>query len=147
MPSVLDKSARASLLVRALRLTPDRIPEWGRMTCPQMLAHVNDVLRMALGDIPTKSLGSPLRIPGMAYLAIYWLPWAKSLPSAPELFRTDGIDWDEEQRLLGDLMERLAARDPAAPTPIHPVFGRISHRTWAVLSYRHTAHHLTQFGV
>ena len=147
MPSLLDPAARTMLLRRARMLTPDRAALWGQMTCPQMLAHVNDVLRMALGDLPTKFLGSPFRFPGMSYMAIYWLPWAKGLPSAPELFRKEGIEWDEEQRLLAELMERVAARNPASLMPVHPVFGRISNKTWAVLTYRHTAHHLRQFGV
>ena len=147
MPSLLDRHVRSELLKRAQQLTPDRVPQWGRMTCPQMLAHVNDVLRMALGDLPTKFQGSPFRFPGMSYMAIYWLPWAKGLPSAPELFRSDGIDWNEEQQFLGELMERIAERDPASVMPVHPLFGSISHKTWAVLAYRHTAHHLRQFGV
>ena len=146
MRSLLDRPARLELLRRAQQLTPDRTPQWGRMTCPQMLAHVNDVLRMALGDLPTAFQGLPLRIPGMSYMAIYWLPWSKGLPSAPELFRTEDIDWNEEQRILGELMDRVAARDPGSLMPVHPLFGRISHKTWAVLSYRHTAHHLRQFG-
>jgi hypothetical protein len=112
-----------------------------------MLAHVNDMLRMALGDIPVKLKRSPVPLPGFGYLAIHWLPWKQGLPSSPELFRTEGIDWAEEQRLLPVLMERLASRDPTQLLPVHPVFGRLSHKSWAALAYRHTAHHLTQFGV
>ena len=42
---------RRELLERLSRLTADARPRWGRMTAPQMLTHVNDQFRMALGDL------------------------------------------------------------------------------------------------
>jgi hypothetical protein len=29
----------------------------------------------------------------------------------------------------------------------HPAFGRMSHRAWGVLGYRHLDHHFRQFGI
>ena len=145
--SLLDSSTRLDLARRAARLKPDSLPLWGQLTCPRMLAHVNDALRMGLGDIPVKHVHSPFRHPGVRELIIYWLPWGKGVPSSPELFRNGEIDWEEEQAILPVLMERFVKRDGAAPVPVHPFFGDISPRTWAVLGYRHTAHHLKQFGV
>ena len=31
--------------------------------------------------------------------------------------------------------------------PVHPAFGDITTQAWGVLAYRHTDHHLRQFGV
>jgi hypothetical protein len=147
MPSLNDSSVRRELVRRARLLEPDTIALWGRMTCPQMLAHANDMLRMCVGDITTEFQKLPFRFPVVKHLAIYWLPWGKGIPSAPELFRTTDLDWNEEQRVLPELLERVARRDPAVPLPLHPFFGKISPRAWAVLGYRHTDHHLRQFGV
>ncbi len=147
MMSLLDSPTRLGLARRAARLKPESAPLWGRLTCPRMLAHVNDVLRMGLGDIPVAPVQVPLRYPGVKQLFLYWLPWGKGIPSAPELFRDLGIDWDQEQAVLPGLMERFATRDRAVPMPVHPFFGDMTPEAWAVLGYRHTAHHLKQFGV
>ena len=147
MRSLYDSSVRRDLVRRAHLLEPETVALWGRMTCPQMLAHANDVLRMYLGEITTEYQKVPLRFPIVKQLAIYWLPWGKGIPSAPELFRATDIDWSEEQRVLPLLLERIATRDPSTPFPLHPFFGKLSPRAWGVLGYRHTDHHLRQFGV
>ena len=147
-PSLWDEGPRRQLLDRLSSLTADARPQWGRMTAPQMLTHVNDQFRMALGDLPTIPERLPIRYFPLNNLVAYVLPWPKSSPTAPELLaRIDQSTWPAEVGTFATLLQRFANLAPDAAWPEHPAFGRLSRRGWALLGYRHTDHHFRQFGV
>jgi len=52
MPSLYEEQSRAALKRRVFHAHGETTPRWGKFTAPQMLAHVNDALRMYLGDLP-----------------------------------------------------------------------------------------------
>jgi len=146
-PSLWEGDARRDLLDRLARLTADSRPQWGRMNAPQMLTHVNDQFRMALGDLPTVPARLPIRYPPLNHLVAYVLPWPKSSPTAPELLaRIDQSTWPVEVATFATLLDRFATRPPDAAWPLHPAFGRLSGAGWGKLGYRHTDHHFRQFG-
>jgi hypothetical protein len=147
-PSLWEDGARAKLLDRLRRLTPDARPRWGRMTAPQMLTHVNDQLRMSMGELPAAPARLPIRYPPLNQLVAHVLPWPKGLPTSPELLaRIDRSTWPTEVATFGTLLHRFATRPVGAAWPEHPAFGRLSRRGWGMLGYRHTDHHFRQFGV
>lgn len=148
MPTLFANDARKALNQRLAGLRPDAPPRWGRFTAPRMLAHVNDGLRMALGDLPTVSKKLPLRYPPLKQLLIYVLPFPKGAPTARELLaRVDQAEWDVEVAAFPTLVERAGASRGRRDWSLHPAFGRLSSRAWGVLGYRHVDHHFTQFGV
>jgi hypothetical protein len=112
-----------------------------------MLAHVNASLRMALGELPCAPKKSPLTNPFLRWLVINVLPWPRGTPTAPELLATAPAEWNAEVAAFADLLERLGARSGSATWPRHPVFGQLGAKLWGNLSFRHTDHHLRQFGV
>jgi hypothetical protein len=147
MPSLWQEPSRRRLVDRLGRLKPDAARRWGRMSCPQMLAHVNDGLRMAIGELPAKPRRGPLRRTPLKQLAIYVMPWPKGVPTAPELLaRIDGAQWEAEVAAFPGLLARFAARAAEKNWPDHPAFGRMSRRDWGFLQYRHIDHHFRQFG-
>ncbi len=95
----------------------------------------------------TADLKLPLRYPLLKQLVIYWLPWPKGVPTAPELMCTDLFDWATERSAVIQLIHSFEKRDPGAPWPVHPAFGRLTSRAWGVLGYRHMDHHFRQFGI
>jgi hypothetical protein len=146
-PSLFEEDARGDLLERLARLTVNSRALWGRMNAPQMLTHVNDQFRMALGDLPTVPERLPIRYFPLNNLVAYVLPWPKSSPTAPELLaRIDQSTWPVEVATFATLLQRFAALPAHASWPVHPAFGRLSRRGWALLGYRHTDHHFRQFG-
>lgn len=148
MSSLWHSASRARLVQRAARLRADAPPRWGRMTCPQMLAHVNDALRMATGDLPTARRGSLLRRFPLKQLFAYWLPIPRGVPTAPELLaRIDRAQFAAEAAAFPAMLERFAALPPGAAMPEHPAFGFLGRWGWGRLAHRHTDHHLRQFGV
>ena len=147
-PSLWEERSRRSLAARAARLTPELRAQWGRMTCPQMLTHVNDQLRMSMGEIAAKPKRVPVRYPPIKQLLVYSLPWPQGLPTSPELMtRIDASVWTAEVEAFEKLLAQFAARGPNESWPLHPAFGPLTRQGWGVLAYRHVDHHFRQFGV
>lgn len=145
--SLWNERDRKELLHRVERLSPDAVPRWGRMNAPQMLAHLAKWMQMAEGGLETAEIKLPMRYPPLKQFVIYWMPWPKGIPTAPELRCKDQFDWDTELTAVRELIDTFEKRDPNGPWPVHPAFGKISSRAWGVLGYRHTDHHFRQFGI
>jgi len=147
-PSLWEGETRRELVDRLRRLTPQARALWGKMNCPQMLTHVNDQLRMSMGELPAPLVRLPVRYPPLKQLVVYTMPWPKGLPTSPALLaRIDQSAWPTEVASFGALLDRFAERPPDATWPLHPAFGTLSRRAWGVLGHRHVDHHFRQFGV
>ncbi|MEP7272348.1 MAG: DUF1569 domain-containing protein [Acidobacteriota bacterium] len=146
MKTLHDREARDKLGARLQGLASGKQAQWGKFTCPQMLAHVADGLRMALGELPVNSKNSPLRYWPLKQLIIYWLPFPKGAPTAPELLARPAQSIDEELRTIGLLLNKFGDHKGHAHWPAHPAFGQLTEVDWGVLQYKHIEHHLRQFG-
>ena len=144
--SLSDARARQELVDRLERLAPEAKPLWGKMNAPQMLAHLADWMLMAKGDLKTAPKKRALRFPPLKQLAIYWLPFPKGLPTAPELISRKPLAWTVERAAVREHVLSFETLNPAV-WPEHPVFEKMTPRAWRVLGYRHMDHHLRQFGI
>ncbi|HEU5217113.1 MAG TPA: DUF1569 domain-containing protein [Gemmatimonadales bacterium] len=148
MPSLWDPNAADHLLARFDRLTPDAPARWGRFTAPDMVAHLNESIRMCLGEITPRTKNLPIRFFPLKQLIIYVFPMPRGAPTAPELLVRSGTAvWADEVKTFRELMARLSTRSSDTTWPAHPAFGPMNRRSWGVLGYKHFSHHLTQFGV
>jgi hypothetical protein len=147
MPTAWDPAVRAALVTRALTLTPQHTAKWGKFSGAAMMAHLNDALRMAVGDLPVDGKApSFLKWPPVRYLFVHVLPMPKGAPTAPGLIaRSSSADLAQEQQTFQALVEALGTREVMAD--LHPAFGRMTRDDWGVLIHKHTDHHLRQFGV
>ncbi|MDB4950552.1 MAG: hypothetical protein JWM27_3201 [Gemmatimonadetes bacterium] len=145
MKTLSDAAARDEILGRLERLSHDAPARWGTMDCPRMLAHLADALRMGTGELPVAFKKSPLSIRLVRWLVIHHLPFPRGTPTAPALIGRAPGEWRSE---LDAVRERVAGfrAERTDPWPIHPIFGTMSGRDWATLTYRHIDHHLRQFG-
>ena len=148
MPTFWDATTRNDLCRRIGGLTPDSKASWGKFTAAQMVAHLNDAMRMATGDLPVAPRKLPIRYFPLKQLILYVLPFPKSAPTAPELLaRCDAANLGAEQAEFSKVAARTAAKVASDSWPEHPAFGAMSHKAWGKLIYKHTEHHLKQFGV
>jgi hypothetical protein len=147
MKTLYHVARRQELKERLGRLTAETRPQWGKFDAPRMVVHCSDAIRMALRKLPTKSKRLPIRHAPLKQLFVYWLPWPKGVPTARELLERTPADWSAEVATLLELMDEAAAVPQDFEWPEHPAFGRMSHRAWGVLGYRHLDHHFRQFGV
>ena len=136
-----------ALCGRLERLEAGASPRWGRMNAPQMICHCTDALRMVSGALPTASKKVPIRFTPLKQLIIYWLPFPRGVPTAPELLARQPLEWQGEMQALRQELAAVVERGPSGPFVPHPAFGRLTPRAWGVLIYRHLDHHLRQFGV
>lgn len=146
MPTLLAERDREVMLRRLGSLTPQHQRRWGKMTVHQMLCHVSDQLRVALGDLPCRPYGSAVTGQMMRWVAIHTpMPWPKGkVQTAPEMLTAKPTAWDGDVRSCEALMRRFSSE---RPNSVHPRFGRLTSREWAILAAKHLDHHFTQFGV
>lgn len=149
-PTLTDTATRDALMARVLALRPDARRQWGRMDVSQMLWHVTEAFRAALGDIAVPD-GSNwfLRnvIRPFAFHAPF--PWPKNGPTLP---RFDAVkqapvvdaDFRAQCQAVADLIHRFAAWQGEGKP--HPAFGPLTQDEWQHWGWRHTDHHLRQFG-
>lgn len=133
---------------RLARLNADTVPLWGRMRAPQMVAHLTQAMMMATGELPVRDRRTFLRFPPLKHIGVYLLPFPKGLPTVPELLaREPAGDWSGGLTELRAAVERFVAHGRSGSWARHPAFGALSAHAWGALAYRHTDHHLRQFGV
>lgn len=119
---------RTDLLHRLKTVRPDSVRRWGWMSAHQMICHLADGCRMALGQRRVSPATGPLPRVVVKWIALYLpLPWPAGIATRPE------VD------------QHCAGTSPAG-WPEHPIFGKMSHREWLRWAYLHADHHLRQFG-
>ncbi len=147
MGTVLDARDRESLCARLATLTAESPACWGRMDAGAMLAHLCQSARLALGDLPAASKNKRLfQVFPLKHLILYVLPIPKGVPTSPELLAAASGTFEVDRQTLLDLLSRLGQGPREGAGPEHPLFGSLSRQEWAVLAYKHTDHHLRQFG-
>ena len=148
MRSVWQEDARQDLLSRLDKLEPTTRGRWGRMTAPEMVCHINESIKMCFGDLPTKDKRVFFRHPPLKQLVMYWLPWPKGSPSAPELLSRVPASWEGDVAECRALIQRFATESQQRSIwPRHPAFGSMTATEWGRLTYRHVDHHWTQFQI
>jgi len=142
----------AEILGRLRQLRPDNVRRWGRMSVHQMVCHLKDACRMAMGEQQVSGGSGLVQRNVVKGIALYTpLPWPQGILTRPEIDQEAGgtrpgefaEDLQEAERLL----IVVASRSGRANWPRHPVFGRMSERDWMRWAYLHTDHHLRQFGL
>ena len=147
MKTIWDPLCRSEILARFESLRPELHPSWGKMTSAQMLAHLADPMKAALGEKKVVAKQSAFSNPIVRTLIIYCLPWPKGAPTAPEFLHAEEEHFGENLIALRSTLERFVASGEGGHREPHPAFGQISPKAWGRLMYRHLDHHLRQFGL
>lgn len=146
MRTIQKPAHRKVLFDRLARIDPAEPPLWGRLTAPQMLAHLCDQMRMPYNDHPSPPIAGVQRYPVMQQLVLYLLPWPKGEIQGPsEAFQTPPSIWSEDVATLKTLVDQFVNASPDRAWADHPNFGPMNYRVWGYFSYRHFDHHLRQF--
>jgi len=148
MPLLHDPPVRASLEQRLRKLRPDSARLWGKMSVDQMLWHLNQSMRMSLGD----AVFEPRRVPPLPKPVLRWMvlnvPWPKGrTPTYREMVATTTHDFAAEHSRLLQFIHRVCALPIDGAWPVNPTLGPMSGAQWSQLQAKHVDHHLKQFGV
>jgi Protein of unknown function (DUF1569) len=147
LESVAD---RRSIAERISTLTPSDRRLWGKMSAPQMVCHLCDSYRSALGEKAVSAASGFAQRTIVKFVALR-LPveWPKGVPTRPEVEQGVGgtapVEFEQDRGELLSAINRFCggAIDPSIP---HPIFGRLTTREWLRWGYLHADHHLRQFG-
>ena len=150
MRSVRNEQCREELIERINSLSPDAKPAWGKMNVEQMLSHL-----VQAGELPFEASVSDrssfMSRHVIKFLVLTMVPVPKEVPTSPQMdqqqdgrppqgFEVDKANAIESLHKLGTLPLDHKCLD-------HPFFGKMSVKQWCRLAYKHTDHHLRQFGV
>ena len=150
MPTIRSKPDRENLIERLNKLTGDETPAWGKMNVNQMVSHLVQAGELPfLVSLPDRSgfLSRTLIKP----LILYVLPMPKEVKTSPEMNQQENgrkpLEFDEDRGLVIDSINKIGELKIEHDCKHHPFFGKMSAKEWAVMAYKHTDHHLKQFGV
>jgi hypothetical protein len=152
MRTVEDPRELQSLIGRLQALRPDSRRRWGTLTPHEMLCHLGDATGMVLRTRPRTEPVHARRRWVVRCLAL-WSPipwphgWATNPMHDPRAAGTrPSVFANDLARAVGGL-EGIAAARPDTLEPAHGFFGAMSLLDWQRWAYRHTDHHLRQFGL
>lgn len=150
MSSIADTTALTHLIARLNALRPDTQRRWGTMTAGEMVCHLADA-HAAVKD-PDGRRPAPRWRPVVKWIALYApLAWPKGFKAPARIDQrkegTKPVAFEADRQRAVDTLLALAVAKPNAWPPNHAVFGTLSAAEWHRWAYRHTDHHLRQFGL
>jgi hypothetical protein len=149
--TVADVAVLRSLSERLAAITPESRRRWGTLTPHEMLCHLGDAGEMVLRIRP-RERPVPLRRRRLVKWLGLWSPvrwphgWQTNPAHDPRVAGTRPTEFAADLRRAVAALEGIAAARPGAVEPVHGVFGTMSVRDWQRWAYKHTDHHLRQFG-
>jgi hypothetical protein len=151
MRSLARQPEQAEIRARLKQVRPDSVRRWGRMTAQQMVCHLADNFRMALGRKAASAPSGPFQRTLLKWFVLYApLEWGPGHPTSPELDQqgagTRPSNFAADLALAEALLEEVVSPGRRLTTEPHPVFGPLSDAEWLRWAYLHTDHHLRQFG-
>jgi hypothetical protein len=141
------------LVQRVEQLRPDAERRWGSMTPGEMLCHLGDATdgvlgrRVPPGTVPPNRIALPIK-----WLMLYSpVPFPQGVETRPGVNpKKDGTrpgDFAADSARVIDSLRALAVAAPGSVSTTHFRFGKMSLGAWHHWAYKHTDHHLRQFGL
>lgn len=152
--NIFEPDGANTLISRIEQLTPDSQPGWGKMNVAQMLAHCSRPFETVYDPEYAKKYPRPN--PFFRFIikllvkpiVIGEKPFKKNVRTAPEFIISDERDFVKEKERLTSFIKQVHKEGAAAfHERENHSFGRLTSDEWSMLFYKHTDHHLTQFGV
>jgi hypothetical protein len=148
MKNLFERETVDEVIARIDKLQPATQRQWGKMEVAQMLAHCSAALDMASGRInPSRVLIG--RLIGSFVKPIYTneKPLSRNSPTDKKLLVSDQRDFLREQEQLKLRLRQFHQGGEVQCTRHpHPFFGALTPQEWGRGMYKHTDHHLRQFG-
>jgi hypothetical protein len=148
-----EQFLRDSYIAHIKQLNPNAERRWGKMNVHQMIEHMSDSFRMANGkDVHTAILTQDEKLPRAQAFIMSDIPFKENtknilLPEEPVNIRFQNID-DSIAELENEVHDFFAKFESDKNQTIrNPFFGDLNFEQWVGLLYKHTWHHLNQFGV
>ena len=148
MKSLFTLEGSNEIVERINKLSAATPSQWGKMNVTQMLAHCQQPLHVAFGELRIKR--GLIGILFSGYLKKKFSgdePFKKNLPTARNFIVANPGEFEMEKLKLISLVKRFSSAGPTSLSKnLHPFFGKLTADEWDRLSWKHLDHHLQQFG-
>lgn len=147
MKSIFKEDTFQEINKRLNQLEENTPRQWGKMTVAQMLHHCQAPFNV---QMQKKDYG----------LKPNWLVktffkksmyndklWSKGLPTPSAFKEKENCDFNNEKKVLQQLIDELYQQKNKQQWDNHPVFGYFTNEQWGKMQYKHLDHHLRQFGL
>ena len=150
MKTIFDKSTRDEIIGRIATVTADKEAQWGKMNVFQMLEHNTYWNGWMLGEgghtYQQAFLGKVFGKMALLKMIRDEKPFDKNIPTSAQ-FKPKETNGDLEAEKLKWVALTEAYENYDNPDFIHDFFGKMTKEQVGILVYKHSDHHLRQFGV
>ena len=148
MKSLFNREQNDEIIQRLNELSPATKGIWGKMNVSQMLAHTQQPLKVAFGELKLKRSVMGILFGSIAKRKLAKdEPWERGLPTDRHFIISEERSFEDEKKKLTLLVRRFAESGPAGIVVFtHPFFGTLTVDEWDRLMWNHLDHHLRQFG-
>jgi hypothetical protein len=150
MKSLRNLRDQQNVFRRIAELSPDDRACWGYMSVHQMVCHLDDSYKCALGEKTASAATGVFQRTVLKFFALKApMQWPRGVPTLPEVEQGKGgslpVDFLQDVASLRSTLSHFCEGLPAPSLP-HPIFGKMTAEDWMRWGYLHADHHLRQFG-
>ena len=149
MKTVFDQNTREELMNRVNKISDTNKAEWGKMNVFQMLMHNTYWNRWILGkdshSYRQAFLGKLFGKMALKKMIRDDEPFDKNIPTSSQ-FKVKDVTGDVEAEKAAWVSLIREYEHFSNPDFVHDFFGKMRREEIGILAYKHTDHHLRQFG-
>lgn len=147
MSTIFEMSAVELFVKRIHQLSSSNQAHWGKMNVAQMVQHCSKADEGLLGKRTFPRLFVGRLFGGMILKQIMNpdKPMKKNMPTHPELKKFTSSDFETDKSKWIELLQEYSLF--SNQNILHPFFGKMTRDQVGKFVYKHTDHHLRQFGV
>ncbi len=151
--NLFNPATQQSIIERIQRLSLDTPRQWGKMTPNQVVCHIADPFRDVLQLRQSKPAFPRLFQPLMRLFVLTEKDWKPNTPTLQVYRQGDGgggttpTDFETDKATLLGLVLQFCSKDAQHKFGPHPGIGQLSREQHGFMMWKHTDHHLRQFGL
>lgn len=151
--NLFDSATQQATLDRIRRLQPDTPRQWGQMTPAQVVCHMADPFREVLKLRQSKPAVPRIFQPLLRLIVLTEKDWKPNTPTLQAFRQGEGgegtppTDFESDKATLLALVDRFCAQPADFSFGRHPGVGQLSRDQNGFFLWKHTDHHLRQFGL
>jgi len=146
------KFLKKDLIPNIQKIAPGTQPLWGKMNLQQMIEHLAEFVAMAYGNPVMELLTEEEKLPQMQEWLKSEKPFKENTPNKLLPETPYPVEFATLQEAIDDLQTELNNFFQEFDTVkkkyvLNPFFGELDYGMSIQLLYKHTTHHLRQFGI
>jgi hypothetical protein len=154
MENTIDKAyfLQNEYTKKIAQIPVDTTPKWGKMNVQQMIEHMSDYMRIANGRTPMEIVTDAEMIPRMHAFLASDKPFKENTPNVLMSDTPPPVRNESHEAAIAELQSEvdhfiLVHTTEPDTTHANPFFGALNFEQQLQLLYKHSTHHLRQFGV